>query len=113
MRQVEGSSETDGEVAGVATGDVERRDAAMVRRRWDSVLSVAEVMQAARHQQGGRCISGRQTYLGSLVSCTNPPLRRRNTAGRGMLHAPPQQTLTPDLRFCGYTAQPQQVPKLG
>ena len=41
MREVDGSSETDGEVAGVATGDVERRDAAMVRRRWGSVLSVA------------------------------------------------------------------------
>lgn len=30
----------------VATEAVERRDAAMVRRRWDSVLRVAEVMQA-------------------------------------------------------------------
>ncbi len=46
MRDVDGSSEIDGEVAGVATDDVERRDAAMVRRRWDSVLRVADVMQA-------------------------------------------------------------------
>lgn len=38
--------EVEGEEAGVATGEVESRDAAIVRRRWDSVLRVADVMQA-------------------------------------------------------------------
>lgn len=57
-RDVDGSSvmgvvandeelDVDGEVDGVPTDDVERRDAAMVRRRWDSVLRVADVTQAA------------------------------------------------------------------
>lgn len=46
MRDVDGSSEVDDEVAGVAIKDVERRDAAIVRRRWDSVLRVADVIQA-------------------------------------------------------------------
>jgi hypothetical protein len=36
----------EGEAAGVATSAVERREAAIVRRRWDSVLRVADVMQA-------------------------------------------------------------------
>lgn len=35
------------DVVGVLTADVERREAAIVRRRWDSVLRVADVMQAA------------------------------------------------------------------
>ena len=45
-RDVDGFSEVDGDVAGVVTNDVERRDAAIVRRRWDSVLRVADVIQA-------------------------------------------------------------------
>ena len=48
-RDVDGSS-LDGVVAGVATEDVERRDAAIVRRRWDSVLRVADVMHAVLGQ---------------------------------------------------------------
>lgn len=50
-RDVEGSS-LHGVVAGVATDDVERRDAAIVRRRWDSVLRVADVMHAMLCQYG-------------------------------------------------------------
>jgi len=50
-RDVDGSS-LDGVVAGVATEDVERRDAAIVRRRWDSVLRVADVMHAVLCQYG-------------------------------------------------------------
>ena len=46
MRDVDGLSEIEGELAGVATSAVERREAAIVKRRWDSVLRVAEVMQA-------------------------------------------------------------------
>jgi hypothetical protein len=39
----------DSSVADVVTEEVERRDAAMVRRRCDSVLRVADVMQAVRY----------------------------------------------------------------
>lgn len=41
-------------VVGVAMDEVDRRDAAMVRRRCDSVLRVAEVIQARRVQHGKR-----------------------------------------------------------
>lgn len=48
-RDVDGDSEVGvEEFEVVLTEDVERRDAAIVRRRWDSVLRVADVMQAGR-----------------------------------------------------------------
>ena len=39
-----------GEAVGVTIDEVDRRDAAMVRRRCDSVLRVADVIQARRVQ---------------------------------------------------------------
>lgn len=48
-REIGDASGVDSDVADIASDEVERREAAIVRRRWDSVLRVAEVMQATTY----------------------------------------------------------------
>jgi hypothetical protein len=53
-------------------GEVERRDAAMVRRMWDSVDRVARVTHASSHSQLGYMVTRKETHQDNPVCDTSP-----------------------------------------